>query len=263
MTEEQSGQQHVIVVGPDGQPVAVPADAVSRPTEDEDSDDLRELTDLVEQPAKVMRIGSMIRQLLEEVKSAPLDDASRNRLKEIHRSSIKELESGPGARAGRGAGAAVAAVHRGRDALGRRAADRPGPAGRLARGPVPRHPDRDLRPAGLGARAVRADASRPAGRPGSRRSRAATRGARPAGRVDARAGPERDVSLGRLPAGSGRGVDEGLERRTIRHHVARHVGEPQPMLAGVAAKDPEGIVDADVECPGDCTLRLLDDDPAV
>jgi hypothetical protein len=41
-----------------------------------------------------MRIGSMIRQLLEEVKSAPLDDASRNRLKEIHRSSIKELESG-------------------------------------------------------------------------------------------------------------------------------------------------------------------------
>ena len=94
MTEEQSGQQHVIVVGPDGQPVAVPADAVSQPTEDEDSDDLRDLADLVEQPAKVMRIGSMIRQLLEEVKSAPLDDASRNRLKEIHRSSIKELESG-------------------------------------------------------------------------------------------------------------------------------------------------------------------------
>ena len=94
MTEDQSGPQHVIVVGPDGQPVAVPADAVSRPSEEEDGDDLRELTDLVEQPAKVMRIGSMIRQLLEEVKSAPLDDASRNRLKEIHRSSIKELESG-------------------------------------------------------------------------------------------------------------------------------------------------------------------------
>ena len=94
MTEDQSGQQHVIVVGPDGQPVAVPADAVNRPSEEEDGDDLRELTDLVEQPAKVMRIGSMIRQLLEEVKSAPLDDASRNRLKEIHRSSIKELESG-------------------------------------------------------------------------------------------------------------------------------------------------------------------------
>jgi hypothetical protein len=97
MTQDQSGEQHVIVVGPDGQPVAVPAEAVSQASSDADggdSDDLRELTDLVEQPAKVMRIGSMIRQLLEEVKSAPLDDASRNRLKEIHRSSIKELESG-------------------------------------------------------------------------------------------------------------------------------------------------------------------------
>jgi hypothetical protein len=94
MSEEQSGQQHVIVVGPDGQPVAVPAEAVVQPQAEEEGDDLRELTDLVEQPAKVMRIGSMIRQLLEEVKSAPLDEASRNRLKEIHRSSIKELESG-------------------------------------------------------------------------------------------------------------------------------------------------------------------------
>src|SRR5215211_224033 len=94
MTQDQSGQQHVIVVGPDGQPVAVPADAVNHPEDQSDGDDLRELTDLVEQPAKVMRIGSMIRQLLEEVKAAPLDDASRNRLKEIHRSSIKELETG-------------------------------------------------------------------------------------------------------------------------------------------------------------------------
>jgi hypothetical protein len=92
MSEQDSGQQHVIVVGPDGQPVAVPAPASEQ--SDDDGDDLRDLTELVEQPAKVMRIGSMIRQLLEEVKSAPLDEASRNRLKEIHRSSIKELESG-------------------------------------------------------------------------------------------------------------------------------------------------------------------------
>ena len=41
-----------------------------------------------------MRIGSMIRQLLDEVKSAPLDEASRNRLKQIHRASIEELEEG-------------------------------------------------------------------------------------------------------------------------------------------------------------------------
>ncbi len=60
---------------------------------DEDSDG-KSLTDLVEQPAKVMRIGTMIKQLLEEVRAAPLDDASRNRLREIHRTSIRELEDG-------------------------------------------------------------------------------------------------------------------------------------------------------------------------
>jgi hypothetical protein len=60
----------------------------------DDGDGERHITDLVEQPAKVMRIGSMIRQLLEEVKAAPLDEASRQRLKEIHHASIKELESG-------------------------------------------------------------------------------------------------------------------------------------------------------------------------
>jgi hypothetical protein len=48
----------------------------------------------VEQPAKVMRIGSMIKQLLEEVRGAPLDDAGRARLVEIHRRSIHELEQG-------------------------------------------------------------------------------------------------------------------------------------------------------------------------
>jgi hypothetical protein len=50
--------------------------------------------DLVEEPAKVMRIGSMIKQLLEEVRNAPLDEAGRARLAEIHRRSIKELEDG-------------------------------------------------------------------------------------------------------------------------------------------------------------------------
>ena len=59
-----------------------------------DSDDDRSLTDLVEQPAKVMRIGTMIKQLLEEVRAAPLDEASRNRLREIHKTSIRELEDG-------------------------------------------------------------------------------------------------------------------------------------------------------------------------
>ena len=56
--------------------------------------DERSITDLVEQPAKVMRIGTMIKQLLDEVRAAPLDDASRSRLREIHATSIRELEDG-------------------------------------------------------------------------------------------------------------------------------------------------------------------------
>lgn len=53
-----------------------------------------QLQDLVDEPAKVMRIGTMMKQLLDEVKSAPLDDAARARLAGIHKRSIKELEDG-------------------------------------------------------------------------------------------------------------------------------------------------------------------------
>src|SRR5689334_16780167 len=60
----------------------------------EEEADGKSLTAMVEQPAKVMRIGTMIKQLLEEVRAAPLDEASRNRLKEIHKRSIEELEDG-------------------------------------------------------------------------------------------------------------------------------------------------------------------------
>ena len=52
------------------------------------------LAGMVEQPAKVMRIGSMVKQLLEEVRSAPLDEAGRARLADVHQRSIAELESG-------------------------------------------------------------------------------------------------------------------------------------------------------------------------
>lgn len=50
-----------------------------------------ELADEVHSPAKVMRIASMVRTLLEEVRAAPLDDASRTRMKEIYETSVKEL----------------------------------------------------------------------------------------------------------------------------------------------------------------------------
>ena len=49
------------------------------------------LRESVEQPAKVMRIGSMIKQLLEEVRQAPLDERSRDRLREIFDTSVQEL----------------------------------------------------------------------------------------------------------------------------------------------------------------------------
>jgi hypothetical protein len=45
----------------------------------------------IEQPAKVMRIGSMIKQLLDEVRSAPLDEPSRERLRDIYEDSVREL----------------------------------------------------------------------------------------------------------------------------------------------------------------------------
>jgi len=50
-----------------------------------------ELGDAVTSPAKVMRIGSMVKMLLEEVRMAPLDEPSRERLAEIYERSIAEL----------------------------------------------------------------------------------------------------------------------------------------------------------------------------
>jgi hypothetical protein len=95
---EQSPDQQIVIVGPDGHPVALPpgfaaggADGGGAPGDDESGSSV---IGLIEQPAKVMRIGSMIKQLLEEVRAQPLDEAGRQRLTEIHRRSIVELEDG-------------------------------------------------------------------------------------------------------------------------------------------------------------------------
>ena len=79
---ESSVRDRVVVVTPEGMAVSGTSDEDASPTE------------LIEQPAKVMRIGSMIKQLLEEVRSAPLDEAGRTRLAQIHSRSIAELEQG-------------------------------------------------------------------------------------------------------------------------------------------------------------------------
>ena len=62
------------------------------PGQGEDQSD--ENTDFISQPAKVMRIGSMVKTLLDEARSAPLDEAGRARLREIHEQSIRELADG-------------------------------------------------------------------------------------------------------------------------------------------------------------------------
>ena len=84
-------QRQVVVVGSDGEPVgsvSVGTDGSVEPSKQQSP------ADLIEQPAKVMRIGSMVKQLLEEVRSAPLDDAARARLREVHANSIAELSDG-------------------------------------------------------------------------------------------------------------------------------------------------------------------------
>lgn len=67
-----------VVSGP-----GVAAEAIAEPAE----------TETISSPGKVMRIGSMIKQLLEEVRQAPLDERSRVRLREVYQQSVKELAS--------------------------------------------------------------------------------------------------------------------------------------------------------------------------
>ncbi len=62
---------------------------VESDSDDQPDDDAE--TNAVTSPAKVMRIGSMVKQLLEEVRQAPLDAASRERLAEIYERSVVEL----------------------------------------------------------------------------------------------------------------------------------------------------------------------------
>jgi hypothetical protein len=72
--QPEPGAPGIVVVGP--------TDAQQQPSES------------VASPAKVMRIGSMVRQLLEEVRHAPLDEAGRARMREIYDISVRELAEG-------------------------------------------------------------------------------------------------------------------------------------------------------------------------
>ncbi|MGO1973601.1 MAG: bacterial proteasome activator family protein [Propionibacteriaceae bacterium] len=88
-------QNGMAVEGPPDVQEAEEGEVEEAPASEGEADEARRsVTDMVEQPAKVMRIGNMIRQLLDEVKAAPLDEASRMRLRDIHSKSIAELREG-------------------------------------------------------------------------------------------------------------------------------------------------------------------------
>ncbi len=70
-----------------------PSVVTAEPMDDEVAVAVPEPTESVQHPAKVMRIGSMIKQLLEEVRRAPLDEPGRARLAEIYGTSIEELSA--------------------------------------------------------------------------------------------------------------------------------------------------------------------------
>jgi hypothetical protein len=86
-TQSDPQDPRVMIVDPQGVPQG-------NAESDVDEDAGEQVTDLVEEPAKVMRIGSMIRMLLEEVKAAPVDEAGRTRLASVLSTAITELKQG-------------------------------------------------------------------------------------------------------------------------------------------------------------------------
>ena len=82
-----------VIEGPGA--VATPGEAGATGSDEQGSGEgeLAE-TESINQPAKLLRIGSMVKQLLEEVRHAPLDESSRERLREIYEQSVRELADG-------------------------------------------------------------------------------------------------------------------------------------------------------------------------
>ena len=95
--DESPEDARVVIVTPSGMGVSGRSqrdDERQHQRDDEREHERTNPADLVEEPAKVMRIGSMIKQLLDEVRNAPLDEAGRRRLADIHHRSIEELKDG-------------------------------------------------------------------------------------------------------------------------------------------------------------------------
>ena len=186
MAEATNNEVTAGVVAGDGPGAISPDEVLPGGSRDESGEERK--TESVNEPARVLRIGSMVKTLLDEVRSAPLDEKSRVRLREIYEQSIHELSEGLSPDL-------VAELDRmalpfDSDAPERlRAAHRAGAARGVARGPVPRDPGELDVPADGGPGPARGDA--PAGAALGRRVR--TDGRLPLSRraapVHASAGP--------------------------------------------------------------------------
>lgn len=87
MTEsDEQTREPVVMAAPEGWPVDPPRDhAQTQEAEGPQGD-------AIEHPAKLLRIASMIRELLEEVRQAALDEAGRRRLQAVYERSLQELK---------------------------------------------------------------------------------------------------------------------------------------------------------------------------
>jgi hypothetical protein len=84
-TTARSGEE------PEGQEIGLPGLVLAPSGGDDGPEEADAGSEAVEQPGKVMRIGTMVKQLLDEVRTAELDHASRSRLREIYEMSVREL----------------------------------------------------------------------------------------------------------------------------------------------------------------------------
>jgi hypothetical protein len=76
---EEAQRPGIIVVGPDGEPMQTASQ--------------KDQKEMVQQPAKLFRIGGMIRELREELRRAPLDAEGRRRALDMHLRAIEELKA--------------------------------------------------------------------------------------------------------------------------------------------------------------------------
>src|SRR6056297_776518 len=81
--EEQTAAERPEIVTPEGE----------LPDDGHDPEGPEGPQEFIEQPAKVMRVGSMLRQLLDELHQADFDENSRDRLRDIYETSVVELGS--------------------------------------------------------------------------------------------------------------------------------------------------------------------------